>query len=106
MKKALTIFLTLFLCLSLTGCLLRPYRFDVQQGNAVEADQVDRIRVGMHEDQVQFILGTPMLRDVFHPNRWDYIYYLKPGYGKVEENRVAIYFDRGKVERIVREKLS
>ena len=51
---------------------LRPYRPDVQQGNVVTKDMVDQLRPGMTRDQVRFLLGTPMLTDVFHQDRWDY----------------------------------
>ncbi|HEX7155742.1 MAG TPA: outer membrane protein assembly factor BamE, partial [Burkholderiaceae bacterium] len=72
--------------LSLCGCstltawtpgFLTPYRPDVQQGNIITKDMVDQLRPGMTRDQVRFMLGTPLLTDMFHQDRWDYTYYLK-----------------------------
>ncbi|UCE89379.1 MAG: outer membrane protein assembly factor BamE [Pseudomonadota bacterium] len=63
--------------LALGGCSV--YRIDVQQGNVLEADQTTQIRPGMSKQQVVFIMGTPMIRDPFHKDRWDYIYTLTPG---------------------------
>jgi outer membrane protein assembly factor BamE len=68
----------------LAGCsYLTPYKLDVPQGNAITADQVAKLKLGMNRSQVRFILGTPLLTDPFHANRWDYIYYSSKG-GKQE----------------------
>lgn len=71
------------LCLLITvGCsepLIHPYRIEVQQGNFVDQDMLDQIRPGMNKDQVQFVLGTPLLVDPFNAQRWDYIYAITEG---------------------------
>jgi outer membrane protein assembly factor BamE len=54
----------------------------------------------MTRRQVQFIMGSPMVSDVFHQDRWDYIYRLKPGYGELTEDRVSVFFDGNALERI------
>lgn len=55
---------------------LQPYRADVHQGNLITSEMVLQLEKGMTQPQVQFLLGIPLLRDQFHPYRWDYIYYL------------------------------
>ena len=61
----------------LTGCV---YRMDIQQGNYLDGKAVSQLKVGMTRSQVRYLLGTPMVEDVFDTQRWDYIYYYKRGY--------------------------
>mgnify|MGYP001140994098 CR=1 FL=1 len=107
--KTLTRFVKLSSCvllaLSLSACFIRPYKFDLEQGNLISADKIDQVHPGMSEDQVQYVLGTPMLQDVFHTNRWDYVYYEKPSKGPEVRSHLAIYFDRGVVSEIIRDPL-
>jgi outer membrane protein assembly factor BamE len=57
-----------------------PYRIDVQQGNVVTSEQLAVLKVGMNRLQVRDVLGSPLLSDSFHPNRWDYLFTLdRPG---------------------------
>ncbi|MBV8657770.1 MAG: outer membrane protein assembly factor BamE [Burkholderiales bacterium] len=86
--------LTALLPVVLTGCsYLTPYKLDVPQGNAITADQTAKLKLGMSRSQVKFVLGTPLLADSFHQNRWDYIYYDSKG-GKLEQNkRYSVVFD-------------
>jgi outer membrane protein assembly factor BamE len=65
---------------------LTPYKVDVQQGNAVTQEMAARLKPGMTRSQVRFILGTPLLTDVFHADRWDYVF-LDQKRGKVKEQR-------------------
>ncbi|HXQ64726.1 MAG TPA: outer membrane protein assembly factor BamE [Steroidobacteraceae bacterium] len=82
------------------GCV---YRINIQQGNFLEAKDVDQVTVGMTRSQVRFLLGTPMLADSFHPDRWDYLYYFKTGRSqKVDRRLVVVYFAEEKVARIER----
>lgn len=71
---------------------VHPYRINVRQGNYVDQAMVSQLRKGMSQDQVRFILGTPLLTDIFHANRWDYVYRFKPGDGPVVERRIAVFF--------------
>lgn len=73
--------------------LPRVHKVDVTQGNVVEQDQVNQLRPGMNKEQVRFIMGTPMLDDTFHANRWDYLYRFKPGYGEIETKRTTLFFN-------------
>ena len=73
--------------------IVTPYRMDIQQGNFVTQEMVDKLAVGQTRDQVRFILGTPLLVDVFHANRWDYVFRLSRGWNEPERRRLVIYFD-------------
>jgi outer membrane protein assembly factor BamE len=76
------------------------YRPDVQQGNVVTQEMVDKLRPGMTRQQVQYIMGTPLLVDVFHQNRWDYLYSMEPGSGERQQEQISIYFEEGRLVRI------
>ncbi|GAB6042464.1 outer membrane protein assembly factor BamE [Endothiovibrio diazotrophicus] len=68
------------------------HRIDIQQGNVVEQEQVDQLKPGMTKRQVRFLLGTPLVEDPFHAQRWDYYYSFKPGSGEREERRLTLHF--------------
>lgn len=79
---------------------LSPYRIDVRQGNYVSQEMVARLKPGMTRDQVRFALGTPLVTDVFHGNRWDYVYRFQPGHGEVQTRRLVVYFENDKLARV------
>ncbi len=79
--------------------MLRPYRPDVQQGNIVTKDMVEQLRPGMTRDQVRFLLGTPMLTDIFHQERWDYPYFLRRKSGETQIRKLSVIFADGKLDR-------
>jgi outer membrane protein assembly factor BamE len=93
--------LVLALALQLAGCgWLAPYRMDIQQGNFVSQEMVSQLKRGMTRDQVRFVLGTPLVADIFHANRWDYVYYLdRPGKPRVE-HRLAVHFEDDRLARL------
>lgn len=66
---------------------ITPYRITVVQGNFVSAEAASKLRVGMSRDEVRGILGTPLLTDVFHADRWDYVFYFKRGSTSVVQQR-------------------
>ena len=76
-----------------------PYRPDIQQGNFVSQEMLDQLKVGQSRDQVRFLLGSPLLADMFHADRWDYPFYLARGNGELTTSRVTVYFKDDKVER-------
>ena len=76
------------------------YRPDIQQGNVVTQEMVNQLEPGMSRRQVRFLLGTPMLIDVFHQNRWDYVYTLTEGWGDMQMKRIALYFEADQLVRI------
>jgi outer membrane protein assembly factor BamE len=93
--------LTLALVLLLAGCgWLTPYRIDIQQGNFVSQEMVAQLKRGMTKDQVRFVLGTPLVTDIFHADRWDYVYMLdQPGKPRVQR-RLAVFFEDNKLVRL------
>lgn len=77
-----------------------PYRPVIQQGNFVSEEMLAQLKVGMTRDQVRFILGTSLLTDIFHADRWDYPFRLAKGNGETTSSRVVVFFDKeGKVAR-------
>lgn len=92
----------------LTGCSsvsdhipgwMKPYTPDVHQGNVVTSEMVDALHDGMTKNQVVFLLGTPTLRNLFHKEQWNYVYYLKPRFGETTIRKLEITFDEdGRVE--------
>jgi len=77
-----------------------PYRPVIQQGNFVSEEMLAQLKVGMTRDQVRFVLGTSLLTDIFHADRWDYPFRLAKGNGETTSSRVVVYFDKdGKVAR-------
>ncbi len=98
MTRYLTIAI-LFIALSAsTGCV---YRQNIAQGNLIEQEDLDQVEVGMTRNQIRFLLGTPMIDDPFHRDRWDYVYYLKIGRDDATFKRwISIYFEDDLVSEI------
>lgn len=91
----------LALAVLLAGCV---YRIDVQQGNLLDEEVVEQVEVGMTRSQVQFLLGTPMVEDTFHDQRWDYPYYFVRGReDEVRSRWLVVYFDGDRVARVERD---
>lgn len=80
--------------------ILTPYRIDVRQGNFVTQEMVAQLRPGLSREQVRFILGTPLVADMFHSDRWDYVYRFQPGRGEVQQRRLAVFFQDNKLARV------
>ncbi|MGI9258489.1 MAG: outer membrane protein assembly factor BamE [Gammaproteobacteria bacterium] len=77
------------------------FRIDIQQGNLLEEDLVEQVEVGMTRSQVQFLLGSPMIEDSFHEDRWDYTYYLKQGRSQdIERRWLIVYFEGDRVVQL------
>jgi outer membrane protein assembly factor BamE len=88
-------------CSVAQGFSLRPYRVNVQQGNFLEARDVDQVQVGMTRSQVRFLIGTPMVMDPFNAERWDYVFFFKVGRTRTEiSSLLTIWFDAD--DRVVR----
>lgn len=93
-------------CIALIALCACVYRIDIQQGNFVKPEDVDRVQAGMTRSQVRFILGTPMVTDAFDNDRWDYYYYFVRGHSRKKDTRhVIVQFDGDKVARVERLKL-
>ncbi|MFA6062699.1 MAG: outer membrane protein assembly factor BamE [Gallionella sp.] len=76
------------------------YKMDIRQGNFVTAEMREKIKIGMTKSQVRFALGTPMISDVFHANRWDYVYRLEQRKKLVEQQRLTLYFENDNLTKI------
>jgi outer membrane protein assembly factor BamE len=68
------------------------YRMTVQQGNIISEEMIDQVELGMSKAQVRYVLGTPLLTDMFHANRWDYTYTIKRGHAPMETKRLTLWF--------------
>jgi outer membrane protein assembly factor BamE len=73
--------------------LVSPYRIVVQQGNVITQEQLARVKPGMNRLQVRDILGSPLLIDAFHADRWDYVFTLSQGGKPLQRRNVALSFD-------------
>ena len=84
---------------------LSPYRPDVHQGNIITKEMVDQLRNGMTREQVRFMLGTPLMTSEFHRDRLDYIYYLNPRNGAIQNRRLTLYFKNNRLERFTSDEM-
>lgn len=89
----------------LTGCgssvpMIKPFKMDIQQGNVVTSKMLLQLRPGMTKSQVRFIMGTPLIVDSFHNNRWDYFYQLRQAGKVVEQRRVILEFEKDLLARV------
>jgi outer membrane protein assembly factor BamE len=99
-RKILVPILLLAAILAATGCV---YRANMSQGNIVIEEDLDQVELDMTRNQVRFLLGTPMVDDPFHSNRWDYVYYVKIGRRDATAKRwVSILFTDDRVSEIRR----
>ena len=74
------------------------YKIDIQQGNVIEQEMLNKLRPGMDKNQVRFIMGTPVIVDPFHNERWEYVYSFQKGGGVREQRHITLHF---KDERLV-----
>lgn len=80
---------------------LKPYRIEIQQGNFVSQEMVSKLKPGMTKDQVRFVLGTPLITDSFHAERWDYVFRRqRVNSTELEQRKIAVFFEDGKLKRI------
>jgi len=80
--------------------LITPYRIDIVQGNAVTKEQVAQVRPGMSREQVRAILGSPMLSDPFHANRWDYLFSLRRPGTAVQRRSLVAWFEGDALKKL------
>lgn len=97
MTRSAIVALSLASCLTLSGCgsLIKVHRLDVQQGNVINSDKLQRLHKGMSEERVKDILGDPVLSTFVQSNTLEYVYTWQPGYGKFTEKRLTVYFRQG-----------
>jgi outer membrane protein assembly factor BamE len=95
--------LSLLCVLCLPGCV---YRMNIQQGNFLEGKTVDRLEVGMTRTQVRYLLGTPMVPDLFDKDRWDYLYYFRRGrIARPQQRHLSVFFKDDKVTHFDRDNI-
>ena len=99
MTRYLIIAIALVSLLASSGCV---YRQAIAQGNLIAQEDLDQAELGMTRNQIRFLLGTPMIDDPFHKDRWDYVYYLKIGRQDATFTRwVSVFFEEGLVSEII-----
>ena len=75
---------------TLTGCI---YRMDIPQGNRIDPALIEQLEIGMSRNQVEFLLGTPSIVDLHHPDKWHYVFYFKTGDdGQIEKSVMTLTF--------------
>lgn len=101
MQKSIPLLLVGLLLLGGCSSLRFPgvYRIDIEQGNLVDDTMLERLRPGLNESQVRYVMGAPQLVDPFEPERWIYLYRLRRGNGEVVEGRVVLRFENGALAR-------
>ena len=94
MKGNLKVSTTFLLILIISACSsFSFYKVPITQGNIFEDEDIEKLQVGQSMNQVQFILGSPMIKDPFHSNRWDYLNLVTIGDEKIVEKKLIVIFD-------------
>ena len=78
-----------------------PYRMVIQQGNFISQEMVSQLKPGMTKEQVRFVLGTPLVTDIFHADRWDYVFFRETADGKREQRNLSVVFEKDKLARVL-----
>ncbi len=86
--------LTVSFIIALASCSL-AYRIDLQQGNVVTQEMLDQLQLGMDKRKVRFIMGTPLVQDMFHADRWDFVYRMDRRRAELEQRHVVLFFKEG-----------
>jgi outer membrane protein assembly factor BamE len=94
------ILITLLLVSCSSIPLISPYKIDIQQGNYVTQEMVSKLKLGMTKSQVRFVLGTPLVVDSFHTDRWDYLYLYRAQGELTEQRNIVVFFEDNKLARI------
>jgi outer membrane protein assembly factor BamE len=112
MSRFLTLVPAVCSALALAGCasqmkaggdvfgFIRPYRIDIIQGNVVTQEQIDRVKPGMTRRQVSDLLGSPMLTDLFHADRWDYPFSIRRQGAEPQKRNIVVHFEGDKLVSI------
>jgi len=77
-----------------------PYKLTIQQGNVITQEMVEKLKPGMTKAQVRFVLGSPPITDMFHANRWDYVYSIKEGGNVKEARKLTMFFENELLARV------
>jgi len=80
---------------------LSPHRIEIQQGNFISQEMVGQLKTGMTREQVRFAMGTPLVADLFHGDRWDYVFVRQRANSReVEHRRISVFFEQDRLARI------
>ncbi len=94
MKKYTLFVLAIATIIAVSGCSrFRVYKLNIQQGNVISHEKVEQVELGMSQEQVQYLLGTPLVNDTFSPLRWDYFWSLKDRNEVTTTKRLILTFD-------------
>ena len=104
-KRSLFILFFITASTVIVGCgssvpVVKPFKMDIQQGNVVTSKMLLQLRPGMTKSQVKFIMGTPLINDSFHINRWDYFYQMRRAGKVIEQRRVILDFENELLARV------
>ena len=80
--------------------IITPYKVEIVQGNVVTKEQAAAVKPGISRAQVRDILGSPLLADVFHADRWDYVFTIRRQGAEPQQRRVVVLFDGDKLKSI------
>ena len=111
MRPPILLLCTLLGACLLSGCeslqrtdslfgLITPYRIDIVQGNAITQEQAEKVKPGLTRLQVRDALGTPLMADPFHADRWDYIFTLRRPGAEAQRRSVVVFFEGDVVKSI------
>ena len=104
MKRILSLFGLIALIASCSSLQFPgAYRITIHQGNIISQDMVDKLKVGMTRQQVQYVLGTPLIRDSFNQDRWDYYYSVLDSKGETLNKNVSVFFVKGGLHQVTGE---
>lgn len=93
--------LLILLLLAVAGCTsFKPYKLEIRQGNLIKPEMRAKVKVGMSRLQVTTALGSPLISDFFHANRWDYVYRYDERGKPLEQQRLTIFFEGDYVKQI------
>ncbi len=96
-RRIATVLVLICFCSASSGCL-RAYRPDIQQGNIVTAQMLESLSPGMSRREVRYTLGSPMIEDPFHADRWDYVYTLREGRSnKRQQSLITVVFENDRL---------
>lgn len=85
------------IALSLSACL---YKLDTRQGNVLDPALIQSLSLGMSQTEVSELIGSPAIKDPFHQNRWDYVYYYRDTDGNEQRSNAVLQFEEGKLASI------
>ena len=87
--------------LTLSACsYFAPYKIDIQQGNIVAQENVEKLKAGMTRNEVKNLLGTPLVSDIYHADRWDYVYSSRKGWRVEEQRKLTLTFEKDVLAKI------